>query len=151
MGIEHSRKQGTQAEESCHKCGVLCIDAKKYASTSFRLFSVRRHGDRMSNDMQCPIVKQFRADLTRTLLVLAAQATRPDRTYGCEPDSFPPWMPSQRTATENQPSDATHAHDEFPPVTQQCTVKANSAGPAAQKCEGLTQQMIQTSSMTYST
>ena len=51
------------------------------------------------------------------------------------------------TATVNQPSDATHVEDEFPPVTHQCTVKANSAGPAAQKCEGLTQQMIQTNAL----
>ena len=68
MGLGHFRKQCRQKEDTCKKCGMTFNDIEDHTAPCSQLHCIHCQGDHMSNDMKCPKVKQFRADLTKVLL-----------------------------------------------------------------------------------
>ena len=66
-GLGHFRKQCTEAAETCRKCGLSFPDFKNHICAAA---TCCKHcgGDHPANSMKCPIVRAFRADLTRKLL-----------------------------------------------------------------------------------
>ncbi|CAF2935766.1 unnamed protein product [Rotaria sp. Silwood2] len=67
LAIGHFRKQCRQVEERCKVCGDKCPDLKQH-SCSNNLHCIHCNGNHQSNDMKCPVVKEFRANLTSRLL-----------------------------------------------------------------------------------
>jgi hypothetical protein len=67
MAIGHFRKQCQQQYETCKKCGTECPDLKQHNCTE-ELHCIHCHGKHQSNAMKCPVVKEFRSNLTKSLL-----------------------------------------------------------------------------------
>ncbi|UJR07404.1 hypothetical protein I4U23_011690 [Adineta vaga] len=97
MGIGHFRKQCKQEQDTCRKCGDTTTDMKKHMETCSQIKCKHCNGDHMSNDMRCPTVKQFRADLTKHLLTPASQANPIINHYDLTATNFPPMNPAQRS------------------------------------------------------
>ena len=66
-GLGHFRKQCTEAAETCRKCGLSCPDFKNHLCSTV-ICCKHCGGDHPANSMKCPVVRAFRADLTRKLL-----------------------------------------------------------------------------------
>jgi hypothetical protein len=75
MNLGHFRKNCPQRNEhTCNTCGDKCIDIKAHkAICSGILKCLHCGGAHKSNDTKCPIVKDYRAALTRSLLVNQVQ------------------------------------------------------------------------------
>ncbi|CAF4467744.1 unnamed protein product [Rotaria socialis] len=67
MGIGHFRKQCTEAEETCKVCGTSCPDLRQHKCSTV-IKCIHCDGDHHSNALKCPIVKSYRATLTKKLL-----------------------------------------------------------------------------------
>jgi hypothetical protein len=98
MGIGHFRKQCKQEQDTCKKCGINFDDINNHTATCTQLHCKHCQGDHMSNDMKCPIVKQFRADLTKFLLSPAIHANHQHNNFDFTSTNFPPMNPAQRTS-----------------------------------------------------
>ena len=66
-GLGHFRKQCTEASETCRKCGQ-CFPEIKHHRCNSAISCKHCKGDHHANSMKCPVVRAFRADLTRKLL-----------------------------------------------------------------------------------
>jgi hypothetical protein len=67
--IGHFRSTCKSTLDSCKLCGVMVKDIKKHVETcSKKLCCVRCKGEHAANDIKCPAVKDYRAELTKTLL-----------------------------------------------------------------------------------
>ncbi|CAF4543959.1 unnamed protein product [Didymodactylos carnosus] len=66
-GIGHFRKQCQQNDETCKVCGLSCVDLASH-QCSQQLKCIHCGGNHSSNELKCPVVKEFRAQLTKRLL-----------------------------------------------------------------------------------
>ncbi|CAF5188505.1 unnamed protein product, partial [Rotaria magnacalcarata] len=66
-GIGHFRKQCTEQHETCKTCAQAFSDLKNHHCTAD---PVCKHcsGNHLSNSAKCPVIKSFRAELTRMIL-----------------------------------------------------------------------------------
>lgn len=66
-GIGHFRKQCTEQNDTCKTCAQVCTDLKSHQCTDEPQC---KHcgGKHLSNSMKCPIIKTFRAELTKKIL-----------------------------------------------------------------------------------
>jgi len=101
MGIGHLRKQCKHDKDACKKCGMDFNDINNHMSTCTQLHCKHCQGDHMSNDMKCPKVKQFRADLTKFLLSLAIHANPQFSHFDLISTDFTPMNPAQRPLIYN--------------------------------------------------
>ncbi|CAF3215296.1 unnamed protein product [Rotaria sp. Silwood2] len=108
MGLGHFRKQCKQTQDTCKKSGQTYDDINNHTSTCTQLQCIHCQGNHMSNDMQCPKVKQFRADLTKFLLSPAIQANHQDNYLNLNSTNFPPLNSAQRHTIFNQNSNSNH-------------------------------------------
>ncbi|CAF1326488.1 unnamed protein product [Adineta steineri] len=65
--IGHFRRQCTEQDETCKSCGQSFKDLKMHHCSSI-IKCKHCNGDHLSNSMKCPVVKTFRADLTKKLM-----------------------------------------------------------------------------------
>ena len=110
MAIGHFRRQCTQVKETCYTCGEL-VDNKASHQCSNVEKCIRCGNNHKSNSLKCPVVKSFRAELTRKLLSIDppitphAWNTTPATNYGNHDYQFissnfpplpqpqvPPWL-----------------------------------------------------------
>jgi hypothetical protein len=66
-GIGHFRKQCEDQHDTCKKCGQSCADIKAH-QCSTPLSCKHCSGDHLANSLKCPVIRSFRAELTRKLL-----------------------------------------------------------------------------------
>ena len=66
-GIGHFRKQCPDALDTCKKCGQACPAIKDHQCNA-PLTCKHCGGDHLANSLKCPVIRAFRADLTRKLL-----------------------------------------------------------------------------------
>ncbi|CAF4903843.1 unnamed protein product, partial [Rotaria sp. Silwood2] len=66
-GIGHFRKQCTEQNETCKTCVQTFADLKNHHCTMDPLCK-HCNGNHLSNPMKCPIIKTFRAELTKKIL-----------------------------------------------------------------------------------
>ncbi|CAF1636464.1 unnamed protein product, partial [Didymodactylos carnosus] len=64
MAIGHFKKQCTQVNETCKICGTSCADLLQHNCTMVSK-CIHCDGDHNSNALKCPVVKNFRAELTK--------------------------------------------------------------------------------------
>ena len=67
MGLGHFRKQCKQTEVTCKVCSERCDDMKNH-NCSGTAKCIHCGGNHSSNDYKCKVIKQFRADLAKTLI-----------------------------------------------------------------------------------
>ncbi|CAF1542373.1 unnamed protein product [Didymodactylos carnosus] len=67
MGLGHFKKQCKETTETCKVCRLACQDLKNHQCTQ-QAKCLHCGGNHNSNALSCPVVKQFRADLTKKLL-----------------------------------------------------------------------------------
>jgi len=67
MGLGHFRKQCKQNDETCKVCGERVNDLNNHNCNGLAK-CIHCGGDHNSNDAKCKVIKQFRSDLTKTLL-----------------------------------------------------------------------------------
>ncbi|CAM4775765.1 unnamed protein product [Rotaria magnacalcarata] len=108
MGLGHFRKQCKQTQDTCKKCGQTYDDVNNHTSTCTQLQCIHCQGNHMSNDMKCPKVKQFRADLTKFLLSPAIQANHQGNYLNLNSTNFPPLNSAQRHTTFNHNPNSNH-------------------------------------------
>ena len=108
MGIGHFRKNCPQKSEStCNVCGTKGTDMQAHKIVcSGQMKCVHCGNAHKSNDTKCPVIKDFRAALTRTLLTDQRQqqagATEPHRG---EMTNYPRLPPSQGTHVSKRAHD----------------------------------------------
>ncbi|CAF1511537.1 unnamed protein product [Rotaria sordida] len=111
MAIGHFKKQCTQINETCKVCGLSCPDLRHH-NCSLVNKCVHCNGDHVSNSFKCPIVKNFRAELTKKLLFsnrmsssYGSTNTNINNTYSYDATAFPvlprPQQPSPYSITNN--------------------------------------------------
>lgn len=110
MGIGHFRKQCTQKDDTCKKCGVIQSNIKEHISKCSILRCINCQGNHMANDARCPKVKQFRADLTKYLLSPAISANPTSVNFDPMSNDFPPMITSQRPTMFNYPFNKKQNH-----------------------------------------
>ncbi|CAF5051102.1 unnamed protein product, partial [Rotaria magnacalcarata] len=106
--LRHFRKQCKQTQDTCKKCGQTYDDVNNHTSTCTQLQCIHCQGNHMSNDMKCPKVKQFRADLTKFLLSPAIQANHQGNYLNLNSTNFPPLNSAQRHTTFNHNPNSNH-------------------------------------------
>jgi len=95
MGIGHFRKQCTQVKDTCKTCGDLVNDIKKHncSNTEKCIHCTQNH---KSNSLKCPMIKSFRAELTKKILHLNDQpahggkSAHTNTSYVFNSSLFPP-------------------------------------------------------------
>ncbi|CAF4287517.1 unnamed protein product, partial [Rotaria sp. Silwood2] len=95
-GIGHFTRQCTQHIETCKTCGQSFPDLKQHLCSN-QPVCIHCGGEHRSNVASCPVVKQFRAALTKKLLTTNYNATS-TLTYNCfkyDPVHFSQLNPSQ--------------------------------------------------------
>ncbi|CAF4426129.1 unnamed protein product, partial [Rotaria magnacalcarata] len=65
-GIGHFRRQCTQIDETCNVCGHNCPDLRQHQCSNINK-CIHCDGNHLSNSIKCPVIKEFRADLTKKL------------------------------------------------------------------------------------
>ena len=75
MGIGHFRKQCQQELSTCKKCGLSVDNINDHLLICSTTKCKHCQGEHLSNDMRCPVIKQFRADLTKCLFSPMSQST----------------------------------------------------------------------------
>ncbi|CAF1135537.1 unnamed protein product [Adineta ricciae] len=113
MGIGHFRKQCQQEHDTCNKCGNITSDLKNHLANCTQLKCKHCKGDHMANEMKCPVIKQFRANVTRCLLAPVAQAIPHYNLHDMSSANFLALLPAQRTTI-------------FKPVTHRTTPSSTS-------------------------
>lgn len=107
MKIGHFRKNCPQTNEhTCSTCGDKCEDIKFHkAACSGVLKCIHCGGTHKSNDTKCPIVKDYRAALTRSLLTVQVQQDEHMRNsinheFSKDPGSSSAWISHPRGLSE---------------------------------------------------
>ena len=96
-GIGHFKHQCTQVEETCNVCGSICPDLRQHTCSN-EYKCIHCDGNHMSNSSRCPVIKDYRAALTKKLLSTnppANNTSEDRRPYTYNHDHFPPLPPSQ--------------------------------------------------------
>ncbi|CAF3590467.1 unnamed protein product [Rotaria sp. Silwood1] len=103
-GIGHFRKQCSEQDETCKNCAQAFPDLKSHQCSAS---PVCKHcqGNHLSNSMKCPVIKSFRAELTRKLLSsdtnpTAVTPNNNNNNYCFNPLNFPP-LPSTQAQLNN--------------------------------------------------
>ncbi|CAF3985472.1 unnamed protein product, partial [Adineta steineri] len=96
--IGHFRRQCTEQDETCKSCGQSFKDLKMHHCSSI-IKCKHCNGDHLSNSMKCPVVKTFRADLTKKLMNINNNVT----SYS--------WSITANIANNNK---SQHIHNDFP-------------------------------------
>ncbi|CAF3358030.1 unnamed protein product [Rotaria sp. Silwood2] len=102
-GLGHFRKQCPELTETCRTCSQTFQDLKDHHCVSDPKCK-HCNGDHTSNSMKCPVVKSFRAELTRKILAsnnnrpaFSSSSTTTNNNYQYNPSDFPPitssWSP----------------------------------------------------------
>ncbi|CAF1642529.1 unnamed protein product [Rotaria magnacalcarata] len=68
-GIGHFKRQCTQSNETCKTCGLSFPDLKQHVCSNLPN-CIHCGGEHLSNVVSCPVVKQYRAALTKKLLLV---------------------------------------------------------------------------------
>jgi len=88
QGIGHFRRQCTQQNETCKTCGLDYPDLRQHHCTNVTK-CVRCNGvDHSSNSAKCPIVKSYRAALTKKILS-SSSANANNNKYTFDSSDFP--------------------------------------------------------------
>ena len=104
-GISHFRKQCTEQNETCKICGQAFPDLKSHECTAAPKCK-HSNGDHLSNSLKCPVIKTFRAELTRKLLYINNRSTslltanNNNTIYAYNPLNFPP-LPAPQLSSNN--------------------------------------------------
>ncbi|CAF1656193.1 unnamed protein product [Rotaria magnacalcarata] len=96
-GIGHFKRQCTQNDITCKTCSHTFTDIKQHICTNMPK-CVHCDGAHASNTASCPIVKQFRADLTKKLLFSNNTAAINNKSYNYDPNHFPSLIPPQNSS-----------------------------------------------------
>ncbi|CAF2136210.1 unnamed protein product [Rotaria magnacalcarata] len=94
-GIGHFRKQCTEQLETCKNCSQAFPDIKSHRCTAEPKCK-HCNGDHPSNSIKCPVIKSYRAELTKKLLNTNNRSTLSSTTindvnkYVYDPSNFPP-------------------------------------------------------------
>jgi hypothetical protein len=105
MAIGHFRKQCTQVKDTCRTCGEQYADIKDHNCSEIDK-CIHCQQNHKSNSLKCPVVKSFRAELTKKLLNLnhhpAPTASMNNiKNFVYDATNFPP-LPAPQ-AFENNP------------------------------------------------
>ncbi|CAF1319836.1 unnamed protein product [Rotaria magnacalcarata] len=110
MGLGHFKKQCKEKDETCKICGLAYQDLKLHQCTQAAK-CVHCGGNHNSNVISCPVIKQFRADLTKKLFThtpyhqakQTQQMTMNNNNYVYNPANFPP-MPAPQQLMISSPN-----------------------------------------------
>ena len=72
MALGHFKKQCVQVKETCRTCGELADDMKSHKCSLIEK-CIHCNQNHKSTSLKCPVVKSFRAELTRKILHLNKQ------------------------------------------------------------------------------
>ncbi|CAF3779791.1 unnamed protein product [Rotaria sordida] len=104
-GIGHFRKQCSEQDETCKTCAQAFPDLKSHQCSASPICKHCK-GDHLSNSMKCPVIKSFRAELTRKLLSSNTNPTavppnnNNNNNYRFDSLNFPP-LPSTQAQLNN--------------------------------------------------
>lgn len=87
-GIGHFKRQCSQVSTTCKVCGQKYTDDKAHSCSNV-LKCIHCDGAHASNASCCPIVKQFRADLTKKLLHTNHTPVQINKPFNFDPNQFP--------------------------------------------------------------
>ena len=96
-GIGHFRRQCTQVEETCNVCGCICPNLRQHHCSNVNK-CIHCEGQHLSNSIKCPIIKDFRANLTKKLLVskpVVPRSNSDNQNYVYNSTHYPPAPSSQ--------------------------------------------------------
>ncbi|CAF3128010.1 unnamed protein product [Rotaria sp. Silwood2] len=100
MGIGHFKKQCKQVNETCRTHDEQYTDLKMHKCSQIEK-CIHCQQNHKSNALKCPVIKSFRADLTKILLQMN-NCTKPTallnnniNNYVCDPLGYPPLPPAQ--------------------------------------------------------
>ena len=90
--IGHFRKNCTQKDlQTCNVCSEKVSDLRLHkANCSGILKCLHCNGSHKSNDSKCPIIKEYRAVLTKSLLTYQQPNSVCTSTFRFNSDNFPP-------------------------------------------------------------
>jgi hypothetical protein len=102
MAIGHFKKQCTQIQNTCRTCGEHYADLKDH-NCSHVDKCIHCQQNHKSNSLKCPVVKTFRAELTKKLLSLNNHSTPTTSNSNITPfihntTDFP-FLPAQQATT----------------------------------------------------
>lgn len=93
LAIGHFKKQCQQVKDTCRVCSELVDDLKSHKCSNVEK-CLHCNQNHKSNSLKCPIIKNFRAELTRKVLHLnkepAAISTNQPVSFLFNPSHFPP-------------------------------------------------------------
>lgn len=90
-GIGHFRRQCNEVEETCNVCGVSCQDIRAHKCSNVNK-CIHCQGNHLSNSSKCPVIKEFRSELTKKLLstrTVMSRNTNGNNNYIYNQDLFP--------------------------------------------------------------
>lgn len=104
MAIGHFKSQCTQVKETCRTCGEQSDDIKKHNCSKIEK-CIHCGDNHKSSSLKCPIVKSFRTELTRKIL-LSNVSLNPDsnllnKNIILNTSNFPPPPPPQQPVITN--------------------------------------------------
>ena len=92
MGLGHFKKQCTQINETCRTCGEQVVDLKNRSCSQVEK-CIHCQMNHKSSSLKCPVVKLFRAELTRKILSTnqpAPNSNMFNQNYVYNSSNFPP-------------------------------------------------------------
>ncbi|CAF4513712.1 unnamed protein product [Rotaria socialis] len=124
MAIGHFKSQCKQINETCKTCGEQCVDLKLHNCSQVEK-CIHCQQNHKSNALKCPVVKSYRAELTKKIL---------DINSG----SLPKPMPKNNIFKYNYTYDASN----FPPLPH-AQSNFNSNNPMMIKLDDLIEKMTE--------
>ncbi|CAF1205589.1 unnamed protein product [Didymodactylos carnosus] len=113
QGIGHFRRQCMHMYETCKVCGTECADLRQHNCTNVNK-CIHCNGNHLSNSIKCPIVKDYRAALTKKLLSSTATSTNNNNNnYVYNPALDPPLLLPQGMSIPNAYSSVTNKIEEL--------------------------------------
>ncbi|CAF2912963.1 unnamed protein product [Rotaria sp. Silwood2] len=96
-GIGHFKSRCSQSNETCRNCGNSYPDLKLHKCTN-EPCCIHCNGKHASNNNSCPVIKQFRSDLTKKLLTTnhgtLTSSTSVNKPSNCDLVNFPQLNPA---------------------------------------------------------
>jgi hypothetical protein len=92
MGLGHFKKQCTQINDTCRTCGEQVVDLKNHNCSQVEK-CIHCEQNHKSSSLKCPVVKSFRAELTRKILSTNQPALNTNmfnQNYIYNSSNFPP-------------------------------------------------------------
>ncbi|CAF3401442.1 unnamed protein product [Rotaria socialis] len=104
MNIGHFRKNCTQKDtQTCTVCGEKTSDIRLHkANCSGIMKCIHCNGPHKSNDTKCPIIKEYRAALTRSLLTHQQPTSNTTNAYHFNSENFPNIRMRWNTASQTK-------------------------------------------------